>query len=119
MLAITGEEKMYISIDINRFRDAFRKMGREDQFTYNGLEVLFDGLEQYEADADEKMELDVISLCCNFSEMTAEEIKNNYQLEIDEEEDFEKQVDDFISDNTWVLGMHETDGIKYYVFQQF
>ena len=50
------------------FRDAFRDMGRKDQFSYNGLGALFERLEGYEEDTGEEIELDVIALCCDYSE---------------------------------------------------
>ncbi len=104
---------MYQSINEYSFRDAFHNMGRENQFSYEGLGILFEGLEQYESDADQKMELDVIALCCDFSEYSEKEVKEYYDIEEDQE------VEDFLCDNTWVLGSHEKDGIKYFVFQQF
>jgi hypothetical protein len=50
------------------FLDAFRQYGRADQFTRAGLIALFDYLEEYEKDAGEEIELDVIGLCCDWSE---------------------------------------------------
>ncbi|MFA5053839.1 MAG: hypothetical protein WC565_07260 [Parcubacteria group bacterium] len=50
------------------FLDAFRQYGRADQFTRAGLIALFDYLEEYEKDAGEELELDVIALCCDWSE---------------------------------------------------
>jgi hypothetical protein len=104
---------MYQSVNEYDFRNAFHNMGRGEQFSYEGLEILFNALEQYESDADQKMELDVVALCCDFSEMTLNEIKASYDIEDGED------VEDYLSDNTWVLGSHEVDGVKYFVFQQF
>jgi hypothetical protein len=59
---------MKTTISKSEFRDAFRKMRREDQFTYDGLGALFDYLEGYEEDTGEEIELDVIAICCDFSE---------------------------------------------------
>lgn len=106
---------MYQSINVYNFRDAFHNMGRGEQFSYEGLEVLFDGLEQYEADTGESVELDVIGLCCDFSESSQDEIKEYYSHMIEEEED----IEEFLEANTWVLGMHEKDGVKYYIYKQF
>lgn len=50
------------------FLDAFRAYGRADQFTRAGLIALFDYLEELEADTGEELELDVVALCCDFSE---------------------------------------------------
>jgi hypothetical protein len=53
-------------IDVHRFRDAFSKMGRKDQFSYEGLGALFELLE--ELNEGRTYELDVIGLCETYSE---------------------------------------------------
>jgi hypothetical protein len=45
----------------SQFRDAFRAAGRQDQFSYEALGLLFDYLEDVHPD----YELDVIGLCCD------------------------------------------------------
>lgn len=106
---------MHQSINEYQFRDAFRSMGRGDQFTYEGLNILFNWLEQYEVDTGEKVELDVIALCCDFSEDSEDIIRGSYADMIDEGED----IEDFLNDNSLVIGSHEMDGVKYYIYQQF
>jgi hypothetical protein len=59
---------MINTINKYEFSDAFQKMGRGDQFSYEGLIALFDYLEILEDDIGEPIELDVISLCCEYSE---------------------------------------------------
>jgi hypothetical protein len=60
------------------FEHAFEDMGRKDQFSYDGLRVLFDFFEQFDADCGTDTEIDVIAICCEFSEATAEEVAENY-----------------------------------------
>ena len=81
---------MYQTINVSQFRDAFRDAGRKDQFSYTGLEILYDYLEE---NFDEKYELDVIELCCEFTESSIEEALSNYNLESLDE----------LRDNTLVL----------------
>lgn len=50
------------------FIQAFTNMGRGSQFSEAGLSALFDYLEQYEDDTGVELELDVIGLCCDFTE---------------------------------------------------
>ena len=59
---------MINTINKYEFSDAFQKMGRGDKFSYEGLIALFDYLEMLEDDIGEPIELDVISLCCEYSE---------------------------------------------------
>lgn len=60
------------SINSSTFRGAFQSM-RPDNFTDEGLDALFSYLEGYEEETGEEMELDVIALCCEFSELTLNE----------------------------------------------
>jgi hypothetical protein len=50
------------------FTDRFRSHDRQDQFSYNGKTALFDYLEEIEEGCDTEIELDVIALCCEYSE---------------------------------------------------
>jgi len=56
------------SINKYQFIDAFHKMGRGEQFSYDGLTALYDYLEQLGDDIGEEIELDVIALCCDYTE---------------------------------------------------
>lgn len=97
------------SINLSQFRDAFHRMDRGNQFSYEGLKILFNGLESFEQDTDSEMDLDVIALCCEFCEMTELEIRSSYSLE-----DWQSSTE-YLANNTLVLGA--TD--KTVVFQQF
>lgn len=77
---------MKTTVTLHDFRDAFRRMDRMDQFTYEGLEVLFDYLEEYEDASDSEIELDVIALCCDYAEDTPEQIAQEYNIELDEDD---------------------------------
>lgn len=60
------------------FRDAFKAI-RPNNFTYEGLYALFDWLEEYEEGTGQEIELDVIALCCDFTEYESmEELRENY-----------------------------------------
>tara|TARA_R100001163_G_C4859227_1_gene66246 strand:+ start:76 stop:372 length:297 start_codon:yes stop_codon:yes gene_type:complete len=66
------------SVSITNFIDAFEKM-RPFNFTYEGLECLYYYLIDYEQDTGEEIELDVIALCCDYSEYKdLEEYRKNY-----------------------------------------
>jgi len=58
---------MVETVNEHRFRDAFQRL-RPDNFTYEGLGVLFNTLKDFEESTDEPIELDVIALCCEFTE---------------------------------------------------
>ena len=89
---------MHINVTSAMFADAFRRMGREDQFSREALEALFEYIENYEEDTGIRVELDVIGLCCEFTEYsTAVEAASDYgftsELEAEDYEDAESYED--------------------------
>ena len=89
---------MHITVDFSMFADAFRRMGRENQFSREALEALFEYLENYEEDTGIRVELDVIGLCCEFTEYesaitAAEDYGFTSELEADDYEDAESYED--------------------------
>ena len=59
--------KMIQKINSYDFRAAFDQL-RPDNFTYEGLNALFEYFEEYEEDSGQQVELDVIAICCDFTE---------------------------------------------------
>jgi alpha-amylase/alpha-mannosidase (GH57 family) len=109
------------TIDLHDFRDAFYKMGRKDNFSYEGLEVLFDYLEEFEQATGEEMELDVISLCGEFAESTIDDLISEYDIDIsdcdpDDEEAIEETVKEYLEQNTTVCGVTSEGTVVYPVF---
>ena len=69
---------MKTTVNQTDFTDAFKKL-RPDNFSYEGLESLYNYLTDYEQDTGEEIELDVIALCCDYSEYkNLDEYKQNY-----------------------------------------
>lgn len=73
---------MYIEVTRSIFHDEFQQT-RPEQFTYAGLNALYDFLTDMGEDHD--CELDVIAICCDFSQCTLEEALKAYNLESREE----------------------------------
>jgi len=95
------------------FERAFHDCGRGDQFSYEALELLFDFLEEMEQDTGEEWELDVISLCCDFSEDDWGEIADNYNIDVNSASgNLEDVVIDYLQDNTLFVG--KTSGTLVY-----
>ena len=72
---------MFDTVTRNDFIEWFIKSKeREGQFTYEGLDALFDHLEEYEESTGEKIEFDPIAICCEFTEYeNIEEYNKNYE----------------------------------------
>jgi hypothetical protein len=114
----TQELIMKTTVTLHYFREAFRTMGRGDKFTYDGLEVLFDFLEEMESGTGEEYELDVISICCDFCESSPDEVAESYDIDLSECEDDEEKMEavrQYLDGKTMVVGT--TGGsIIYQVF---
>jgi len=64
--------------NFSQFCDSFSE-SRKNQFTYEGKRALFEYLEQYSDDTGEDVELDIIALCCEYTEYeNMEELQKNY-----------------------------------------
>ena len=105
------------TVDFQTFRDTFRAYDRMDNFSREGMEVLFDYLEQYEQDSGEELELDVIALCCDFGEDTAEGIIQNYSIDIEGMDDDEQieAVREYLENNGALIG-ETASGFVYRAF---
>lgn len=111
---------MKTTVYFSDFCDAFNKMGRKDQFTYDGLRVLFDYIEEVEESCGEEIELDVIGLCCDFAEAHWSDIANDYSnlFELDtsvDESEQEAQVLDFLADQGVLIG----NTAEFIIYRQF
>ena len=73
------------TIDLYDFVKEFKDYGRMENFTEKGLEALYNWLIDMENDTGIEMELDVIGICCDFSQYeTLSEIIDDYGNIFDE-----------------------------------
>tara|TARA_R110002020_G_scaffold23263_3_gene77644 strand:- start:1226 stop:1558 length:333 start_codon:yes stop_codon:yes gene_type:complete len=57
------------TVTVYRFRDAFKQSDTyKNNFSYEGLHALFEYIEQVEDDIGEEFELDVVGICCDYTE---------------------------------------------------
>lgn len=101
------------TVDFSIFERAFRDYDRYDNFGYAGLKALFEYIEDIEEDTGEEIELDVVALCCDYTQYdtaveAAEELIADFEREENEtDEDYEKRALEELRDNTTVI---EYDG---------
>ena len=106
-------------INLYQFRDAFVRMGRQDNFSYEGLEYLFDYIEEQSETCGESYVLDVIGLCSDYTESSDDQIAADYDIDLSDCEDEEEELDrvrQYLSENTVVVGEFN-DGT--FIYQQF
>ena len=91
------------TINLHQFREGFRLMGRKDNFSYAGLERLFDYLEQLGDDIGEELEFDVIALCCDYSEHTLEDLNSESRHYEGVQWDTLEEAIEWLEDRTTVI----------------
>jgi hypothetical protein len=96
------------TVHLEDFRDSFKTI-RPNSFSHEGLIALYDYLTQYEEDTGEELDLDVIAVCCNYTEYNSlksfnEDFGKNY-----------KSIKD-IEDDTTVIKLSDLNG---FIIQNF
>ena len=104
---------MIQTITKSDFTTAFHRMGRGNNFTYEGLIALYDYLEDYEDSTGEQIELDVIAFCCEYTEYESlQEFQEDYGDEYQSLED--------IRDRTTLIPLDDKeDGLTSFIIQAF
>ena len=101
----------------------FNRYNRSENFTPAGIRVLFDYLEEISEGSGEDTNLDIIGLCCEYSEDTFSDIASNYRIDLtdrygetaEDVEEIKRIVLDYLNENTVVCGVTETTAV-YEVF---
>jgi len=86
------------TISFHEFQRDFQDV-RPDNFSYDGLKALFDYLEDLSDDCGTEIELDVIAICCEFSEYdsameAAREHGNDYYPLLYDDDDNEREEEE-------------------------
>ena len=91
---------MYQTISLNDFIHAFERCNRSSNFSTEGLVALFDFFEEVHPN----MELDVIAICCDFSEYESlAELKQEYSNSLPEDLEDDEEALDYFRDNATLL----------------
>ena len=108
------------TVNSSAFHDAFVNYGRTDNFSYDALDLLFDYFESIESDIGEEIELDVIAICCDYTEDSLEDVIANYSIDVSECEDDEASqiviVTDYLNENTSLIGVTSDNTFVYLAF---
>lgn len=102
------------TVGFSEFQDAFMRL-RPNTFSLEGLGQLWDYLEQYENDCGIEIELDVIAICCDFSESGWQTIAEDYDMDLSEcatDEEKMEEVKKCLEENGAFVGEVE-DGFVY------
>jgi len=94
----------------SQFRDCFRTAERHNQYSYEALGLIFDYLEEL----DPNMEVDVVAICCGYSEDMPESIIESYGIEYDgtEPNSLDAAIA-YLEANTTIVGTTSAGAIVY------
>ena len=98
------------------FFHAFEQM-RPDNFSREGLNVMFDYLEMLEEDTGTEIEFDVIAICGDYNEDDPADIANHYSIDVSEcidEDDVMEVVQEYLMNEGVYIGS-TSDSIIYQV----
>ena len=101
------------TIDVQDFVNEFKAYNRADNFSIDGLEALFDMFEEIDPD----MELDVIAICCDYSESDFQDIADDYDIDLSDcQDDAERfnTVVEYLQDETHVVYSDVDDDVIVY-----
>lgn len=108
------------TITLSMFRDYFlRSDTYKNNFSYEGLEALYNYLEEYSEDIGENIELDIVAFSCDYSEYNSiEEFQEDYGEEYKTIEDIEERTTVIKIDfaNTWSWKIEDKTS---FIIQQF
>ena len=98
----------------SQFRDQFHRAGRGDQFSHEALGLLFD----YLNDCGSDVEMDVVGICCEFSEDMPEAIADNYGIDTEglDEGEIKDAVMSYLEADTSVVGETSSGAFVYVQF---
>ena len=107
------------TINFYDFVKAFTDAGRAEQFSREALAGIFDYIEQAERDAGEELELDVIAICCDFTEASWQDIVSDYSIDISDcesDQDYRDAVQDYLDYHTHGFSIGHGDVFVYVNF---
>ena len=109
---------MKTTLKFSDFTKAFRDYGRESNFSFEALSLIYDYITEHERDTGEEVELDVIGICCDWSEASPEELVKAYDIDAQGKQGaaLMMAVYEHMNDETIVAGVTSKNTIVYVNF---
>ena len=96
---------MYTRVTEDNFRNTFLASAYSENFSYNGLTALYDYFEELEAGTGQTIEFDLVGIACEYSELTIDELRDNYSVDKDID------VIEYLQENTIVIEIENSDSV--------
>jgi len=96
---------MYIRVTEYSFRNTFLTSAYSENFSYSGLTALYNYFEELEDELNESIEFDLIAIAGEYSELTIDELRDNYFIDKDID------VIKYLQENTIVIEIENSDSV--------
>ena len=96
---------MYTRVTEDNFRNTFLTSDYSENFSYDGLTALYDYFEELEAGTGQTIEFDLITIAGEYSELTIDELRDNYFIDKDID------VIEYLQENTIVIEIENSDSV--------
>ena len=96
---------MYTRVAEDNFRNTFLTSDYKNNFSYDGLTALYDYFSELEADLGEPIEFDHIAIAGEYSELTIDELRDNYFIDKDID------VIEYLQERTQVIEIEDSDRV--------
>ena len=104
------------TLDQQDFVNEFDKYNRSENFSIEARETLFDYYDDFSEETGVPFEMDVIAICCDWSECTISDCINDYShlldadtlAEFEDDEDTMNYIEGVLDDKTFVIRLSDT-----------
>ena len=96
---------MYIRVTEYSFRDTFLTSAYSENFSYGGLTALYDYFSELEDELGEPIEFDLVAIAGEYSELTIDELRDNYSINKDID------VIEYLQERTQVIEIENGDRV--------
>ena len=96
---------MYIRVTEYNFRNTFLTSDYKNNFSYDGLTALYDYFSELEDELGEPIEFDHIAIAGEYSELTIDELRDNYFIDKDID------VIEYLQERTQVIEIEDSDRV--------
>ena len=96
---------MMYTVTEDNFRNTFLMSDYKNNFSYDGLTALYDYFSELEDELGEPIEFDLVAIAGEYSELTIEELRDNYSVDKDID------VIEYLQENTIVIEIENSDSV--------
>lgn len=108
------------TFNVDNFISEFEVYNRMDNFSYHGLQVLFESLEEMAQDCGMDIEMDVIALCCDYNESSVNDVISDYSIDVSncsDDDEITEFVKEHLREHTMLLGAYDVGNVQHFLYQ--